>query len=94
MLEWNEGIIVSGDARRGARGGSFVLVSGWLAASQRFSADPAFEACFFGFRVASVPEPDTGLLMMTALLVLAYLQRQRGHNSTEAETEVAEPPTD
>lgn len=33
---------------------------------------------YFGFRVAQIPEPDTGLLLMAGLLALAYRQRQRG----------------
>jgi hypothetical protein len=57
---------------RGGDGGA-----GYLAASVPSDADPTLEFCCVGFRVASlVPEPGTGLLVMTGVLGMA-LRRKR-----------------
>jgi hypothetical protein len=63
---------------RGIRGGGFIAGPGFLSAGQWGTSNPTFEPSFVGFRVASIPEPGTGLLQMTALLVLAYLQKRHG----------------
>ena len=72
--EWNEAV-VSGSFR-GRRGGSFILDPSSFAASTRDYTDPSFELGRVGFRVASVPEPGTGLLVMAGLLGLAGWRRR------------------
>lgn len=46
-----------------------------LAASSRSGGDHASHANSWGFRVASIPEPGTGLLLMAGLAGLAALRR-------------------
>jgi len=73
--EWNEAILGS---NRGLRGASWRDPSGDMAASVQASAYPTVEGDFIGFRVATlVPEPGTGLLVMTGLLGFALRRRQR-----------------
>jgi formylglycine-generating enzyme required for sulfatase activity len=74
LYEWNEAVISGSD--RGVRGGSFLFDEFTLAAWSRASGSPAGEGGI-GFRIASVPEPGTGLLVMTALLGLALLPKRR-----------------
>jgi formylglycine-generating enzyme required for sulfatase activity len=75
VWEWNEAIIGSS---RGRRGGNFFLYPGNLAASNRSSNDPTNEINNVGSRVASpIPEPGTGLLVMTGMLGLAGWRRRR-----------------
>jgi len=67
--EWNEAVI--DEFERGFRGGSWA--GGFLATSvaSRRSTDPLLESGSRGFRVASVPEPGTGLLFALGLLGLS-----------------------
>ena len=74
--EWNEtafdGINNTAGENRELRGGSwlnsgYVYGSVGLGASVRFDDFPTDEYSFFGFRVASVPEPSTGLLVLLGL---------------------------
>jgi len=75
VWEWNEAILSSA---RGLRGGSFDYNLSYLAASSReIVGSPTGEDDDFGFRVATVPEPDAWLLGVTALLVVAGLRRIR-----------------
>jgi len=75
VWEWNEEIVYG--STRGIRGGSWVSSASNLAASYPYSGGPAGENLYVGFRVASlVPEPGTGLLVMTGVLGLA-LRRKR-----------------
>ena len=74
VWEWNEAII--GGSLRGQRGGSFSDDPMFLSASERNAGLPALELESVGFRVASIPEPSTGLLVMTGLLGLAYRRRR------------------
>jgi formylglycine-generating enzyme len=75
VFEWNEAII-SGTFR-GMRGGSHLLGPINLAASTRALRGPSDETVILGFRVAMVPEPGTGLLVITGLLGLAGRRRVR-----------------
>ena len=79
VAEWNEEIAFTPEMR-GNRGGSWFLSDVYLAAgSPTLGAHPDTELYFIGFRVASaIPEPSTGLLVMTGLLGLAYRQRRHG----------------
>ncbi len=74
VWEWNEAII--GGSLRGQRGGAFNDDPMFLSASERNAGLPALELESVGFRVASIPEPSTGLLVMTGLLGLAYRRRR------------------
>ncbi|MDA0660718.1 MAG: SUMF1/EgtB/PvdO family nonheme iron enzyme [Planctomycetota bacterium] len=61
---------------RGLRGGSWDSVSGVLAASDRsINGSPTIEDFIIDFRVASIPEPSTGLLGVLGMLGL--MQRRR-----------------
>ena len=73
LSEWNEAVIVT--SFRGVRGGSYGLPSDFMPASDRFVKPPAAESIITGFRVASVPEPSSGLL--GAFGMLALMQRRR-----------------
>ena len=76
VWEWNEQIIFA--AYRGMRGGSWnyggavdVSVAAWVYAL------PQDEFDYAGFRVASIPEPSTGLLVSAGLAGLALRRRLR-----------------
>lgn len=75
VWEWNEAIVST--STRGLRGWSFLLggPSG-PAASYRGFDGPSSEIINVGFRVASIPEPGTGLLVLTGLLGLAGSRRR------------------
>jgi sulfatase modifying factor 1 len=74
VWEWNEAIIAS---LRGLRGGAFLFAPDSLAASYPSAGDPTGEFYYVGFRVASpIPEPGTGLLVMTGVLGLAGWRRR------------------
>jgi formylglycine-generating enzyme len=76
VYEWNETIISGPNV--GVRGGSFNFFPLFLAASDRTNINPASEGFDIGFRVAMVPEPDTGLLVIAGLLGFAMQRRTRG----------------
>ena len=76
VWEWNEAIISS--SSRGLRGGSFVYDSYYLLASHRNGGCPTLEDVNIGFRVASVPEPGS-LIMMAMIAVTALLYYRRKH---------------
>ena len=81
VWEWNEAII--GGSLRGQRGGAFSRDPMFLAASERNAGLPTFEDDSMGFRVASVvPEPGTGLLLLTGLLAAARWGRQGANRAT------------
>lgn len=84
VWEWNEAIIGGSDSRgpisgsnRGLRGGAYFNNPEILAPSHWISNNPAAESIDVGFRVASIPEPGTGLLVMTGMLGLAGWRRRR-----------------
>jgi formylglycine-generating enzyme required for sulfatase activity len=75
VSELNEEIV--GGSTRGKRGGSWDFSVFELAASSPSNIHPAAEYYNTGFRVASlVPEPGTGLLVMSGVLGLALRQRR------------------
>jgi formylglycine-generating enzyme required for sulfatase activity len=78
--EWNESIL---DTRslRGLRGGSYLGNPTLPGASIRSRGDPSAESIGVGFRVASIPEPATGLLVMAGVLCLAGRHRRRTESS-------------
>ncbi|MDP6981347.1 MAG: SUMF1/EgtB/PvdO family nonheme iron enzyme [Myxococcota bacterium] len=74
VWEWNEAIISGSE--RGLRGESWLSNPISLAASYRDDRFPSVEGSSMGFRVASIPEPGTGLLLMMGMLGLAIRQRR------------------
>jgi formylglycine-generating enzyme required for sulfatase activity len=76
--EWNEAVVDPGT--RGSRGGAYFGFTALpLGAAARSDWDPSTESNQIGFRVASVPEPGTGLLLMTGLaLGLVFPRRRHG----------------
>ena len=77
VFEWNEA--TSSGSDRGLRGGHSDGVVGHLASSNRYFGTATNEVYTIGFRVASIPEPTTALLVMTGLLALKF-QRSRSPN--------------
>ena len=77
MWEWTE---QSGNfgTQRVLRGGGLNWGAPEIAASLANWYDPTSEGYATGFRVASIPEPSTGLLVLTGLGGLALRQRRRG----------------
>jgi formylglycine-generating enzyme required for sulfatase activity len=77
VQEWNESVLNL--TLRGTRGGSFASAVATLGAQKRNGLDPSGggERINTGFRVAAVvPEPGTGLLVMTGLIGLACKKRR------------------
>jgi formylglycine-generating enzyme len=70
VWEWNEAVI--GSSFRGFRGGSSEFALDVMRADSRQSSGPTLENVDLGFRVASIPEPNTvllGFLITTGLLL-------------------------
>jgi formylglycine-generating enzyme len=74
VFQWNEALI-SGSFR-GLRGGSFFGDSSDLLSSFRFNGGPANEFDDIGFRVESVPEPSTGVLVVAACGLMWVLRKR------------------
>jgi hypothetical protein len=62
---------------RVTRGGNLTNLNAFLASSFSFPQATTLESAAFGFRVAMVPEPTTGLLLMAGLLGLGSRRRGR-----------------
>ena len=81
VWEWNEtaydGTNDTAGESRELRGGSWILLSDVLGASNRFNDDPSVVLNSVGFRVASVPEPSAISLLAVGLGGLAILRRRR-----------------
>jgi formylglycine-generating enzyme len=75
LNQWNE--ILPSAGVRGARGASFHGVPGNLSSSGRFSNTPTFEGAAVGFRMATVPEPSTGVLALVGCALAVALRRAR-----------------
>ena len=74
VWQWNDAVI-SG-SYRGLRGGSWDNFDNSLASSNRNFNDPSFVSRYTGFRVASVPEPTSGVLTILASGML-LIRRKR-----------------
>jgi formylglycine-generating enzyme required for sulfatase activity len=68
VWEWNE-TLISGSSR-GIRGGTYDSYNDWLSSSYRVPFGPEGQGDFIGFRVASVPEPSTFLLLSLGAVML------------------------
>ena len=83
VLEWSEtawdGSNNIADENRELRGGTWSYYSTFLDASSHFFFNnPTIENVYYGFRVASVPEPSTGLLVVLGLSGLLLNRRKTG----------------
>jgi formylglycine-generating enzyme len=76
VWEWNEA--VQSGAWRGYRAGSYTNDSGSQLASYRIVYYPKYEHSAVGFRVASVPEPGS-IIMLLGLALTALLYSVRKH---------------
>ncbi len=76
VWEWTE--TVGSGTIGGTRGSSFDDSSLYLAALRRGLNWPTFGSDNHGFRVAMIPEPGTGLLVMAGVLGLAAWRRRDG----------------
>jgi len=75
VAEWLETASVQFPDRN-IRGGSFVDDIEGISANQRDGADPGMEGDGFGFRVALIPEPSTGLLVLLGVLGFLFSRRK------------------
>ena len=82
VFEWNEsaldGINNSPSENRELRGGYWTNTESFLRASVRSSNSPSFSVDNVGFRVASVPEPSSTVLMLSAGVLALARRRRRG----------------
>ena len=78
VQEWNEARNTS-VGFRGNRGGCFCMSgsASQLAASSRNENQPILYVAGLGFRLAMVPEPGTGLLVIAGLIGLGGWRRVR-----------------
>lgn len=74
VYEWNESLI-SG-SNRGIRNGSFQEVSHRMRAYLRGANPTSSESPIIGFRVATVPEPSTGLLALVGCGLIIYCRKR------------------
>ena len=81
VWEWNEsaydGINNSSSVNRVLRGGSWSHPENSLRSSNRHINTPAYSVVGIGFRVASVPEPTSTVLMISAGLLAIARRRRR-----------------
>ena len=74
VWEWTEGYVDVGGFYV-QRGGAYGFIPGNLESSIERLGTPTDEVDFVGFRVAMVPEPGTGLLLMVGLIGIARRRR-------------------
>ncbi len=80
VWEWSESAYtppVSAGSFRGLRGGSWGSFYFGLPSSYCGNDDPTGESFSFGFRVASVPEPSSGVLMLFGGAVYWFVRRKK-----------------
>jgi formylglycine-generating enzyme required for sulfatase activity len=81
VWEWNEsafdGSNTSPSETRTIRGANWDNGGTAMLSTDRFDNSPTIEVDYFGFRVASVPEPSSALLMMLGLGALMLKRRLR-----------------
>lgn len=76
VWEWNYAVI--GGTGRGLRGGAWAYGYESLQSDYRWGAAPESENGSIGFRVATIPEPSTGLLVMMGGGMYCCLRRRKG----------------
>jgi formylglycine-generating enzyme required for sulfatase activity len=80
VWQWNEELITTfNSAYRGRRGGSFSNVIAGpenMRSSARWDYDPRSNGYSIGIRVASVPEPNTGILTIAACVIIWFWRRR------------------
>jgi formylglycine-generating enzyme required for sulfatase activity len=78
VMQWNEAMLTDG-AERGVRGGSWGGDANSSSASFQWKNNPSFETPYYGFRVATVPEPSTLALTVCGFLCVsvAAVRRRR-----------------
>ena len=74
VTEWNEGLVGANRVLRGEGWG--VNFTGGPQSSDRSILPPTDEHEVLGFRIASIPEPATGSLILIALAALVYWRRR------------------
>ena len=81
VWEWNEsafdGVNNLTDEGRGIRGGSWGNSEDPLRSSNRANLPPTFEFADIGFRVASIPEPSSIVMLLLTFAASALLLRRR-----------------
>jgi formylglycine-generating enzyme len=81
VWEWNEsaldGINSSSSEGRAVRGGNWYSTGDFLRSSFLYDSPPSSSSNSFGFRVASVPEPTSTVLMISAGLLAIARRRRR-----------------
>jgi formylglycine-generating enzyme len=78
--EWTEAVFYVDDypyQHRIARGGEYVSGASWMSASTRFYLNSGDASNAYGFRLAMIPEPSTGLLVISGLVGFAGRCRAR-----------------
>ncbi len=73
VFEWNEDLIGSS---RGMRGGVWDGGASGLRSSFRLDLDPSEEDNWFGFRVATIPEPSTAVLAILACGMMLWWRKR------------------
>ena len=78
VWEWNETAFddIAWDNRELRGGSAYDVSSIYLDASNRYNDNPSSQSDDLGFRVASVPEPSTGLLVLLGLSGLLLKRRK------------------
>ena len=74
VWEWNNDAVIG--SSRGLRGGSWDLTMTGLRSSNRDFYNPSSELYDFGFRVATVPEPNTVVSIIVGLGMLACWRKR------------------
>lgn len=81
VWEWNEsafdGVNNLTNEGRGFRGGSWFSSESSLRSSGRLNDSPTFELSTIGFRVASIPEPSSIVMLLLTFAASALLLRRR-----------------
>lgn len=75
LWELNEEIVTG--SRRVIRGGGFDVSSAYMASSERLGFGPEASSAYVGFRLAYIPEPGTGLLVIAGVIGFAVRGRAR-----------------
>jgi formylglycine-generating enzyme len=72
VAEWTESVAIESEsADRMLRGGSYWQLSLAMRACERDQSGPIYHNCLWGFRVASVPEPGSVVLLLSGIASLA-----------------------